>query len=136
METTISIRGAIRQGHWACLIDLKDAYFNILIHRVYWKFLMFSWRDKVFQFVCLRFGLAHLPYIFTKVVREVPIILRRQSIRIHCYLDDWLIPAQDNPGLQGILVSGLLDGFSWFRYQPGEEQSVTDPIIRIPGDVV
>ena len=96
METPISIRGAIRQEDWACSIDLKDAYFHIPIHRAYRKFLGISWRNKVFQFVCLPFGLAHSPYVFTKVVREVATILRRQGIRIHCYLDDWLILAQDN----------------------------------------
>ena len=30
------------------------------------------------------------------MVREVATILRQKGIRIHCYLDDWLILAQDN----------------------------------------
>ena len=93
METPISIRGAIRQGDWACSINLKDAYFHIPIHPAYQRFLRFSWRDKVFQFVCLPFGLALSPYVFTKVVWEVATILKWQGIRIHCYLDDWLILA-------------------------------------------
>ena len=40
------------------------------------------------------------------------------------------------PGLQGTHTSGLFaDGFSWFCYQPKEEQSVTNPVIQIPGNV-
>ena len=96
METPMSIRGAIRQRDWACSIDLKDAYFHVPVHRAYRKFLRFSWGGKVFQFVCLPFGLAHSPYVFTRVVKELATILRRRGVRIHCYLDDWLILAQDN----------------------------------------
>ena len=96
METPILIRNTIGQGDWACSIDLKDAYFHIPIHQAYRKFLRFIWQDKVFQFVCLPCGLAHSPSIFTKVVREVATTLRQQGIRIHCYLDDWLILAQGN----------------------------------------
>ena len=39
-------------------------------------------------------------------------------------------PSLGQPGLQGAHVSGLFtEGFSWFCYQPGEEQSATDPVI-------
>lgn len=33
METPLSIRATIRPGHWATPIDLKEAYFHVLIHR-------------------------------------------------------------------------------------------------------
>ena len=33
------------------------------------------------------------PYIFTRVLKTVLIYIRRQDIRVHAYLDDWLQPS-------------------------------------------
>ena len=93
METPSSIRDSIHKGDYAASIDLQDAYFHILIHPRHRKWLRFSWNGRVFQFRALPFGLAPAPWIFSKVVRELCIALRRLGIRIKVYLDDWLILA-------------------------------------------
>jgi hypothetical protein len=91
METASSIREAIRPRDWATSVDLTDAYFHITIHPRDRHWLRFVWKDDVFQFRALPFGLSLSPWIFTRVVREFLIVVRRQGIRIHAYLDDWLI---------------------------------------------
>lgn len=44
----------------------------------------------VYQFVALRFVPKSAPRTFTKVVVVVTAYLRRQSLRLAVYLDDWL----------------------------------------------
>ena len=51
---------------------------------------------QVYQFTCLPFGLATSPREFTKLLRPVVALLRQQGVKLHVYLDDWLIRA-DNP---------------------------------------
>ena len=49
--------------------------------------------NQTFQFTALPFGLATAPLEFTKVVNEVKLMAQAQGIRIHQYLDDWLLRA-------------------------------------------
>ena len=49
---------------------------------------------QVFQFTSLPFGLATAPQAFIMLVKEVKLIALTRGIRLHQYLDDWLIRAQ------------------------------------------
>lgn len=93
METPASIRASIREGDWATSIDLRDAYFHVLIHQRDRKWLRFVWRGTSLQFRALPFGLSSAPLVFTKIVKELAAWARERGIRLHCYLDDWLILA-------------------------------------------
>ena len=93
METASSIRDSIRPFDWAVSIDLKDAYFHILIHKSDRKFLRFAWQGKIYLFVALPFGLAPAPWLFTRITRELCRAVRGQGIRLKVYLDDWLLLA-------------------------------------------
>ena len=44
-----------------------------------------------FQFTSLPFGLATAPQVFTRIVKEVKLMALSRGIRLHQYLDDWLI---------------------------------------------
>jgi ribonuclease HI len=98
METPSSIRAAIRQDDWATSLDLTEAYFHILIHKKYRKFLRFTWKGQVYQFRTLPFGLSLAPWVFSRIVRALVRFIRSKGIRIHSYLDDWLIPATSYNG--------------------------------------
>ena len=71
METPKSVLSSIRKGDWMISIDLKDAYFHIPIHLDSRKFLRFVWREKVWQFRSLCFGLSTAPQVFTRVMAPV-----------------------------------------------------------------
>ena len=47
----------------------------------------------MFQFTSLPFGLAMAPQIFTMIVKEVKLMALTRGVRLHQYLDDWLIRA-------------------------------------------
>ena len=93
METPESIRASLRQGEWVTSIDLSDAYLHLPIHPQSRKFLRFHHQGNSYQFTSLPFGLATAPRVFTSLVKEVKLLALKQDIRLHQYLDDWLIRA-------------------------------------------
>ena len=91
METPESIRTSLIPGEWVASIDLSDAYLHIPIHPHSRKYLRFCHRSQVFQFTSLPFGLATAPQVFTMIVKEVKFMALSKGLRLHQYLDDWLI---------------------------------------------
>ena len=59
--------------------------------------LRFLWKDSLLEFVCLPFGLAVAPRVFTKIMKPVVALLRRTGI---IYLDDLLFMNSSKVGLQ------------------------------------
>ena len=93
METPETIRLSLQKGEWVTSPDFSDAYFHLPISQRSQKYLRFFLRKKAYQFTALPFGLATAPLEFTKVVKEVKLIAQARGIRIHQYLDDWLVRA-------------------------------------------
>jgi hypothetical protein len=69
-------------------IDLKDAYFLIKIHDDSKKYLRFQWKQNLYEFNVLPFGLNTAPYVFTKVMKPVVRLLRYSGLMSTIYLDD------------------------------------------------
>ena len=51
-------------------------------------------KSQVFQFTSLPFGLATAPQVFTMIIKEVKLMALSRGLRLHQYLDDWLIRSQ------------------------------------------
>ena len=100
MEIPESIRTSLVPGEWVSLIDLSDAYLHIPIHLYSGKYLRFCHRSQVFQFTSLPFGLATAPQVFTMIVKEVKLMALSRGLRLHQYLDDWLIKSQSQEEAQ------------------------------------
>ena len=95
METAEVIRASLQTGEWVASIDLTDAYFHVPIHPKFQKYLRFHVQGQAYQFRALPFGIVTAPLEFTRVVKEVKFIALSQGVRIHQYLDDWLVRAKD-----------------------------------------
>ena len=76
--------------------DFCDAYLHVPMHQAVRKYLRFVVNKKVYQFTCLPCGLATYPREFTKLLRTAVSLFRQQGVKLHVYLDDWLIRA-DTP---------------------------------------
>ena len=101
METTASIQLAIRPGDWSFSIDLTDAYLHVMMHPKSRKFLRLALStSEVYEFRVLPFGLNTAPLVFTRLATTVAAALRQRGIRIHVFLDDWLILGQNRALLQ------------------------------------
>ena len=93
METPETIRTSLQAGEWVTSIDFKDAYFHIPIHSQSRKYMRFHLQGRSYQFKALPFGLSTAPMEFTVVAKEVKLMALQKGIRIHQYLDDWLVRA-------------------------------------------
>ena len=93
MDTAELVRMDLQPGMCVTSIDLKDAYFNIPIHKSHWKYLRFQVLGKVYYFIALPFGLSTAPRLFTKIAKQVKKMALKRGIYIHQYIDDWLIRA-------------------------------------------
>ena len=96
METPETIRTSLQQGEWVTSIDFKDAYFHIPIQEQSRKYLRFHVQGQTYQFKALPFGLSTAPLEFTVVAKEVKLMAIHKGIRIHQYLDDWLVRARSH----------------------------------------
>ena len=93
METPESIRASLIPGEWVSSIDLSDTYLHIPIHPNIRKYLRVCHDLQVFQLTSLPFVLAMAPQVLTMIVKEVKLMALTRGLRLHQYLDDWLIMA-------------------------------------------
>ena len=91
METIQCALLSVRQGDWMASIDLKEAYLQVPVHLDSRHFLRFVFKDRVFHFKALCFGLFTALQVFTRVMAPVSAILHSLGIRMRRYLDDWLV---------------------------------------------
>jgi hypothetical protein len=109
METVRTIQQAVRPGDWSFSIDLSDAYLHVPIHPSSRRFLRIALStSEVYEFRVLPFGLNTAPRVFTRVATAVAAHLRRRGIRIHVYLDDWLVLDQNRLSLEERIPEILL----------------------------
>ena len=91
METPNSVLLTVRKNDFLASIDLRNAYFQILVHPSSRKLLRFVSNDTVYQFKAICFGLSTAPQVFTRVFAAVSSWAHARGIRLLQYLDDWLI---------------------------------------------
>ena len=127
METPESIRTSLIPGEWVSSIDLSDAYLHIPIHPNSRKYLRFCYKSQVFQFTSLPFGLATAPQVFTMIVKEVKLMAVSRGLRIHQYLDNWLIRSQSQEEAQvnTQAVVDLTQSLGWIINQEKSELKPT-----------
>ena len=99
MQTIQSVLLFVRQGDWMASIDLKEAYLQAPVHPASRHFLRFVFRDTVYQFKALCFGLSTAPQVFTRIMAPVSAILHSMGIRMRRYLDDWLVQSSSRESL-------------------------------------
>lgn len=93
METIQHVCHLINPKDYLTSMDLSDAFLHVPIHPSSRRYLQFQWRNQLYQFKVLPFGLSLAPLVFTKVLRPLLRWARRKGIRISAYLDDLLIAA-------------------------------------------
>lgn len=59
-----------------------------------------SWGTYLYEFQWLPFGISSAPGVFTKLLKPVVILLRRQGVRFFLFLDDLLVTQQTKVDLK------------------------------------
>ena len=119
METVQAVLLSVCQGDWMVSLDLKDAYLQVPTHPDSRKYLRFMAFDRPYQFRAFCFSLSTSPQVFTRVMALVSTILHRLGIRIHRYLDDWLVRASSHDLILYVLETVLSLSGAGYRYQLG-----------------
>lgn len=91
MEDHRSASSLITEGNYLASVDLKDAYYLIPIASQHQKYLRFRWKESLYQYTCVPFGLNAAPRLFTKLLKPVFSLLRNQGYVSVYYLDDTLL---------------------------------------------
>ena len=107
METVASVLLSVREGDFLASLDLKDAYFQIPIHRSSRKLLRFTSEGTVYQFQALCFGLSTAPQVFTRVFAVVSAWAHCHGIRLFRYLDNWLVLSSSERKAEQVVQSLL-----------------------------
>ena len=81
----------------------------------------------MFQFTSLPLGIATAPQVFTMIVKEVKLMTLSRGLRLHQYLDDWLIrsQSQDQAQVNTHSVVDLTPSLCWIINQEKSEVKPT-----------
>ena len=74
-------------------VDLKKAYYSVVMHQDFRKYLRFCWNGQLYQYTVLPNGLSSGPKVFTRIVKVLASELRKQGFENVFYLDDSLLIA-------------------------------------------
>lgn len=67
MDTFKSALKLVSQDCWFASVDLKDAYYSVLLHEDHRKFSRLEWNSVCYEF----FVLTHETFLFTKSIYEI-----------------------------------------------------------------
>ena len=131
-ETHDTIAQYLTKGGYMSAFDLKAGYHHINVHQSQHNLLGFSYtdhegHDRFFKFIVLPFGLSTAGLVFSKVLRELLTLWRKQNIQAACFLDDGL---QINVNFKiarqhALIIKGSLIAAGWV---PHREKSIWIPV--------
>ena len=91
LEDSRTAQRLMRPNCFLATLDLKDAYYLVPVAHEHRKYLRFLFRERLFEFSCLPFGLCTAPLVFTKLMKPVVASLRAKGFLSILYLDDFLV---------------------------------------------
>ena len=90
-ETTLHL---IKPNCFMASVDLRHAYYSVLIAEEERKFLRFMWKGKIFEYCLLPNGIACALHYFTKLLKPVFSRLRQMGHTNSGYIDDSILIAE------------------------------------------
>ena len=113
-------------GAWMASIDLQEAYYAIPIHPDDRKYLCFQWKNEIYKFNCLPFGLASAPWLFTKTLKPIFAEFHKKGFQGFGYIDDSFIMAETKESCQEA-VDFLTEMFPSLGFRVHPKKSILEP---------
>ncbi len=70
------------KGDHAVSYDIMSRYYHVGVHPESRTLVGFKWGGKYYTSHCLSFGLSTASWVFTKVMRELVMLWRRDGVRV------------------------------------------------------
>lgn len=93
MEDKNTVLKLLSPNAYMASLDIKDAYFHLSVKKSHRKFLRFQFKNRLYEYTSIPFGLSSAPFIFTKLLKPLLHSLRSQNLLSVAYLDDFLLLA-------------------------------------------
>ena len=107
MDSIHTALSLVTEGWWRASLDLKDAYYNVRIHEAYQKFLKFSYKGTLFQYTVYPNGLSTCSKNFTKLLKPVLGVLRKQGHILIIFIDDIFVIATSYEGCAKTILAAI-----------------------------
>lgn len=78
MEGLDCVKYLIQRGDWMIKLDLQDAYFFMALSQHDLKFVRFHWKNSLYEYSCLPFGLSSALRVYTKLLGTVVAYIRER----------------------------------------------------------
>ncbi|KAA6321879.1 MAG: putative reverse transcriptase, partial [Streblomastix strix] len=96
MEDIHVLRELMKQNDWMIKIDIESAYHHDPVNSNLRDFLGFKFKERLFRYVAMPFGIKHAPLVFQKIMMKVMQFFR-ETMQLRCiaYSDDLIFFNQD-----------------------------------------
>ena len=94
MESIKNVINMLKPGMFLASIDIKDAFYSVLIFPGHRKYLRFIWKEKIYQFLAMPNGYIDVMGIFNKLLKPLIASLHELGCESSVYTDDSLLLAQ------------------------------------------
>ncbi len=91
MDTFKGVLDLIYPGVFMVKLDIKDAYYSVPIKKSDQKLLKFLFDDVLYKYCALPNGYTKGPRRFTKLLKPILAILRKEGITLIAHLDDIIV---------------------------------------------
>ena len=126
MQTLNSILATITPLSYMAVFDFSDAYLTISIAQQHVKLLKFRFKDKVYMWIVLPFGISSAPRKFTKLLVPVISYLHSIGIIVLTYIDDGFTCSQTFQQCYDNVII-ILKTFCYFGFLINKKKSVPMP---------
>jgi hypothetical protein len=126
MEHFLKIEKVFTKGMWGAKLDIKAAYSHVPIHMDSTKYLGFQFKEKMYKFVTLPFGLSIAPRIFTKILNQMLKHWRGKNILVVGYIDDILILGREKEETK-LAVEKVKKDLVQLGWKVKEEKCIVEP---------
>ena len=130
MDNLSYIIAMISPNDFLVSIDLSDAYHSVAMHSLHMPYLAFILANICYQFTCLPQGLSPAPRIFTMLMKVVLKFLRKLSVKIAAWIDDFILAAS-SASLVSSHASLTLKTFEDLGFVPNLEKSHLKPVQKL-----
>ena len=94
MESIKNVINMLKPGMFLASIDIKDAFYSVLIFPGHRKYLRFIWKENIYQFLAMPNGYIDAIRIVNKLLKPVFASLHELGYETSVYVDDSLLLAQ------------------------------------------